>query len=60
MNLHYPLEELVALTGWGGSADRARTAAAGFDEHLTKPATLAAIESVLGRLPAAASPVERQ
>ncbi|MDN4053928.1 ATP-binding protein [Massilia sp. YIM B02763] len=51
---------LVALTGWGGSADRARTAAAGFDEHLTKPATLVAIESVLGRLPAAASPVERQ
>lgn len=50
---------LVALTGWGGSADRARTAAAGFDEHLTKPATLAAIEAVLARI-AASSPVERQ
>jgi PAS domain S-box-containing protein len=40
---------LVALTGWGGEADRARTRAAGFDEHLTKPADLAAIEAVLAR-----------
>jgi CheY-like chemotaxis protein len=38
---------LVALTGWGGADDRARTAQAGFDAHLTKPATVAAIESVL-------------
>jgi PAS domain S-box-containing protein len=28
---------IVALTGWGAKHDRARTAAAGFDEHLTKP-----------------------
>ncbi|WP_409456138.1 ATP-binding protein [Massilia sp.] len=41
---------LVALTGWGGAADRERTAAAGFDRHLTKPATLEAIEEVLGAL----------
>ena len=41
---------LVALTGWGGEADRARTREAGFDEHLTKPATVAAIEGVLARL----------
>jgi PAS domain S-box-containing protein len=41
---------LVALTGWGGEADRARTAAAGFDAHLTKPATVAAIEEVMSRL----------
>jgi PAS domain S-box-containing protein len=41
---------LVALTGWGGEADRARTKAAGFDEHLTKPATVEAIEEVLRRL----------
>jgi PAS domain S-box-containing protein len=40
---------LVALTGWGGEADRARTREAGFDAHLTKPATVAAIESVLAR-----------
>jgi CheY-like chemotaxis protein len=38
---------LVALTGWGGADDRARTAQAGFDAHLTKPATVAAIEDVL-------------
>ncbi|MCC2955648.1 response regulator [Massilia sp. IC2-477] len=38
---------LVALTGWGGAADRERTARAGFDHHLTKPATTAAIEEVL-------------
>ncbi|RYY82537.1 MAG: response regulator, partial [Comamonadaceae bacterium] len=28
---------IVALTGWGTAQDRARTAAAGFDAHLTKP-----------------------
>ncbi|CAH0198752.1 Non-motile and phage-resistance protein [Massilia sp. Bi118] len=41
---------LVALTGWGGEADRARSSAAGFDAHLTKPATVAAIEETLARL----------
>ena len=41
---------LVALTGWGGAADRERTKAAGFDLHLTKPATVEAIEEVLGSL----------
>ena len=41
---------LVALTGWGGEADRAKTKAAGFDEHLTKPATVEAIEDVLRRV----------
>ena len=28
---------LVALTGWGGEADRIKAQAAGFDHHLTKP-----------------------
>ncbi|MGH7581770.1 MAG: hybrid sensor histidine kinase/response regulator [Gemmatimonadales bacterium] len=28
---------LIALSGWGSSADRARTAAAGFDDHWVKP-----------------------
>ena len=41
---------LVALTGWGGEADRAKTAAAGFDRHLTKPATVEAIEAVLAAI----------
>lgn len=31
---------LVAVSGWGTAADRQRTRAAGFDAHLTKPATL--------------------
>jgi CheY-like chemotaxis protein len=39
--------KLVALTGWGGAQDRERTASAGFDAHLTKPAGLDAIEGVL-------------
>jgi CheY-like chemotaxis protein len=29
---------MVALTGWGQEADLAAARAAGFDEHLTKPA----------------------
>jgi PAS domain S-box-containing protein len=44
---------LVALTGWGGALDRTRSASAGFDEHLTKPATIAAIEQVLAKVPPA-------
>ena len=28
---------LIAITGWGQSGDRAKSAAAGFDHHLTKP-----------------------
>jgi CheY-like chemotaxis protein len=28
---------LVALTGWGQKEDKARAAAAGFDDHWTKP-----------------------
>ena len=32
-----PRPLLVAMTGFGQAEDRARTAAAGFDHHLTKP-----------------------
>jgi len=46
----YAQMRLVALTGWGGEADRARTREAGFDAHLTKPATVEAIEEVLGKI----------
>jgi CheY-like chemotaxis protein len=38
---------LVALTGMGQPADLARTRAAGFDEHLTKPADPAALLEAL-------------
>ena len=37
---------LVAVTGWGHAEDRRRTAAAGFDHHLVKPADMAAISSI--------------
>lgn len=38
---------LVALTGWGSEDDRKRSRAAGFDEHLTKPAGWEAVMGVL-------------
>jgi PAS domain S-box-containing protein len=47
---------LVALTGWGGAADRVRSAQAGIDAHLTKPATAAAIEAVLRDVEARGAP----
>jgi CheY-like chemotaxis protein len=30
---------LIALTGWGSGTDRSRAHEAGFDHHLTKPAS---------------------
>jgi signal transduction histidine kinase len=41
---------LIALTGYGQPEDRQRSLGAGFDEHLTKPVELGALESVLSRL----------
>ena len=38
---------LVATTGWGQDDDRRRTAEAGFDRHLVKPITIAALREVL-------------
>jgi CheY-like chemotaxis protein len=38
---------LIALTGWGQEQDRRRTAEAGFNYHLTKPADIKAIETLL-------------
>ena len=38
---------LVATTGWGQDDDRRRTAEAGFDRHLVKPITTAALREVL-------------
>jgi signal transduction histidine kinase len=38
---------LVALTGYGSAADRERALAAGFDEHLTKPAPIDRLRSLL-------------
>jgi signal transduction histidine kinase len=38
---------LVAVTGWGTEEDRARSQAAGFDGHLTKPVELDALKSFI-------------
>jgi PAS domain S-box-containing protein len=39
--------KIVAMTGWGQSADRVRSSEAGMDEHLVKPVALEALNSVL-------------
>lgn len=41
---------LVALTGWGSEEDKRRSRASGFDEHLTKPASLQALSALLAPL----------
>jgi PAS domain S-box-containing protein len=41
---------LVALTGWGAQEDRARSRNAGFDHHLTKPASLESVEALLAHI----------
>jgi PAS domain S-box-containing protein len=41
---------LVAVSGWGEKDDRLRTAAAGFDAHLTKPAAPDQLARVLAEL----------
>lgn len=38
---------LVALTGYGQPEDRQRALAAGFDEHLTKPVSVAALRGAV-------------
>lgn len=38
---------LVAQTGWGQDDDRARTRAAGFDIHLTKPLEASVLAEVI-------------
>jgi CheY-like chemotaxis protein len=41
---------LVALTGYGAPDDLAAAHAAGFDDHVIKPAELGRIDQVLGRI----------
>jgi signal transduction histidine kinase/CheY-like chemotaxis protein len=45
---------LVALTGWGQEDDRRRAREAGFDHHLTKPADIGALQSLLASIDARA------
>jgi signal transduction histidine kinase/ActR/RegA family two-component response regulator len=40
---------LIALTGYGQYADREAALSAGFDDHMTKPADLERLESMLAR-----------
>lgn len=42
---------LVAQTGWGGDVERQRSREAGFDDHLVKPLTPAALGEVLRAAP---------
>lgn len=44
---------LIAMTGWGQEQDRSRTQAAGFDHHLTKPADVNVLASLLFSPPGA-------
>lgn len=41
---------LAALSGWGQDADKQRAMAAGFDQHLTKPADPVQLQQLLERL----------
>ena len=41
---------LVALTGWGQAEDRARSKAAGFNQHIVKPVDLAVLTTLLASL----------
>jgi CheY-like chemotaxis protein len=38
---------LIALTGWGQEEDRQRSAAAGFNHHLVKPADIEQLRQLL-------------
>jgi len=38
---------LIALTGFGQDQDRKRSAVAGFNDHLTKPADLNVLQSLI-------------
>ncbi len=49
---------LVAVTGYGQAEDRQRAAAAGFDDHLIKPADLQALERILGGISAGGEAIQ--
>ena len=46
-----PQPVLIALTGWGAQSDQAQSQEAGFDQHLTKPVSLEALEQALATAP---------
>ncbi|BBQ00282.1 hypothetical protein BSFA1_54100 [Burkholderia sp. SFA1] len=42
--------KLIALSGWGQDEDRERTASAGFDHHLIKPADFSSLQRLLASI----------
>jgi signal transduction histidine kinase len=40
---------LIAVTGWGQEADKARATASGFDHHFTKPVEPAVLSALVGK-----------
>jgi len=48
---HGPSMAVIAATGWGQDADRKKSRAAGFDDHLVKPLDLDSLMAVLAKLP---------
>jgi CheY-like chemotaxis protein len=44
---------LIAVTGYGQANDRARTLAAGFDDHLVKPVGVQQLQRSIGGIAAA-------
>jgi CheY-like chemotaxis protein len=38
---------LIALTGWGAQSDQEQSQEAGFDQHITKPVSMDALEQAL-------------
>lgn len=44
-----PPPHIVAVTGWGTEETKQKARAAGFDEHLTKPVEIAAVERILAQ-----------
>jgi CheY-like chemotaxis protein len=39
---------VIAQTGWGGDTERRRTAAAGFNHHMTKPVDFTKLLQMIG------------
>ena len=48
------LLKIVAVTGYGQPADRERSRAAGFDDHVVKPMSLDVLRRLLDYCPAVA------
>jgi CheY-like chemotaxis protein len=41
---------LIAVTGWGQEEDKRRSAAAGFDHHLTKPVDITTLNQIIAEI----------